>query len=152
MKYTARCFSANDKKCVSEFLALPKKLYGSRELMQDKAEELALLRGEHTLSRYFSVYPVIVYDENGRTAARCAVTVYPDRECAYFGFFECIDDSRAAAVLIRCAERIAVREGKTSLEGPVDCSFWIRYRLKTDHFSEPYTGEPYNLEYYEKLL
>lgn len=152
MRYTAKRFTADDKKALAAFLALPKKLYGKNELMQDKKEERSLIMGSHILSSYFRVFPIIVSDENGRTAARCAVTVYPDRQCAYFGFFECIDDSEAARVLIECAEETARHEGKNSLEGPVDCSFWIRYRLKTDNFGSPYTGEPYNLGYYEKLL
>ena len=152
MKYTAKIFTADDKKAMSEFLALPKRLYKRSELMQDKKEETALLNGTHTLSRYFRVIPILVSDENGTTAARGVVTVYPDRDCAYLGFFECIDDIGAAEALTECAENIARGEGKDSLIGPVDCSFWIRYRLKTDNFGKPYTGEPYNLDYYEKLL
>ncbi len=35
--------------------------------------------------------------------------------------------------------------------GPVDCSFWIKYRLKINKFDlPPYTGEPYNKDYYLK--
>ena len=152
MKYTAKRFTADDKKAVSEFLALPKRLYGRNELMQDRKEEKALIMGTHTLSHYFRVFPIIVTDENGHTAARCAVTIYPDRSCAYFGFFESVDDTEAARILFECAETVAAEQGKDSLTGPVDCSFWIRYRLKTDNFGSPYTGEPYNLDYYEKLL
>ena len=36
--------------------------------------------------------------------------------------------------------------------GPVDASFWIKYRLKINKFERPYTGEPYNLKYYYKLF
>ncbi|WP_295081195.1 hypothetical protein [Ruminococcus sp.] len=152
MKYTAKIIHADNRKELSEFLSLPAKIYKKKELMQDKSEETALLRGRHILSRYFKVFPVIVKDENGQTAGRCAVTIYPDRSCAYFGFFECINDSDAAEKLLDCAESIAVIEGKDSLVGPVDCSFWIRYRLKTDNFGAPYTGEPYNPDYYAGLL
>jgi len=35
----------------------------------------------------------------------------------------------------------------------VDSSFWIKYRLKTDGFDRrPYTGEPYNKPYYERMF
>lgn len=152
MKYTAKTISADNKKELSEFISLPKKLYKKSELMQDRAEETALLKGTHILSRYFRVFPVIAIDENGCTAARCAVTIYHDRPCAYFGFFECINDINAAETLLSCAETIAKKEGRNAITGPVDCSFWIRYRLKTDNFGSPYTDEPYNLDYYEKLL
>ena len=43
--------------------------------------------------------------------------------------------------------------GKNRLTGPVDGSFWIKYRLKTgDNFGSPYTSEPYNKAYYERLI
>ena len=32
--------------------------------------------------------------------------------------------------------------------GPVDASFWLKYRLKINKFERPYTGEPYNKDYY----
>ena len=152
MKYTAKRFTADDRKAVAEFLALPKRLYSGKELMQDRKEEEALIRGTHILSGYFRVFPMIVTDGHGHTAARCVVTIYPDRSCAYFGFFECEDDAGAARVLFECAEAVAAEQGKDSLTGPVDCSFWIRYRLKTNNFGCPYTGEPYNNAYYERLL
>ena len=41
--------------------------------------------------------------------------------------------------------------GLKGIVGPVDCSFWIKYRLKTNQFRSPYTGEPYNKEYYLRL-
>ena len=134
------------------FLSLPAALYPKGELTQNKSAERALLRGTHVLSRYFSVYPIIATDGASRTAARCAVTIYPDREDAYFGFFESIDDQAAARAVLTLAEKVAARHGKRALTGPVDCSFWIKYRLKTDRFGKPYTGEPYNLPYYERLL
>ena len=152
MKYTAKLFSADNKKELSDFLSLPKKLYKKNELMQDRSEEKALLRGSHILSRYFCVFPIIALDENRKIAARCVVTIYPDRSCAYFGFFESINDIEATKTLLKFAESIAKIQGKSSMVGPVDCSFWIRYRLKTDNFGSPYTGEPYNLDYYEKFL
>ena len=34
----------------------------------------------------------------------------------------------------------------------MDASFWIKYRLKINKFERPYTGEPYNKEYYYKLF
>ena len=152
MKYTAYTFTADSSKDLADFLSLPKKLYKKNELPQDRKEEQSLLRGTHTLSRYFRVIPVIVRDGNGKAAARCAVTRYPDRSCAYFGFLECINDRDAAKALFECADKTASAEGKSSLVGPVDCSFWIRYRLKTDNFGSPYTGEPYNPDYYANLL
>ncbi|WP_295092215.1 hypothetical protein [Ruminococcus sp.] len=152
MTYTAKLISADNKKELSDFLSLPKRLYPKNEIMQDRAEEKALLYESHILSRYFRVFPIIALDENKKIAARCVITIYSDRSCAYFGFFESINDIKAAETLMKLAESIANKEGKTSIVGPVDCSFWIRYRLKINNFGSPYTGEPYNLDYYENLL
>ena len=152
MNYRAIRFTADNKAALEQFLLLPKKLYRREELVQDEQTERQLIMGEHILSRYFKVYPKLVLDEQNKAAARCVVTVYPDKECAYFGYFECIDDMAAAEALIERADRLAKKLGKNSLVGPVDCSFWIRYRLKADHFGKPYTCEPYNKEYYLRLL
>lgn len=153
MKFKAVCFDPRDKKSVRRFLRFPAKLYTKKQLTQDPAAEKAILRGQHTLSHYFSVYPFLVYDEKRSVAARCILTVYPDSACAYIGFFECIDNSAAARCIFKAAEVKAKKLGCTSLVGPVDASFWIGYRLKTNCFDKlPYTGEPYNLPYYEKFF
>lgn len=153
MKFKAVCFDPRDKKSVRRFLRFPAKLYTKKQLTQDPAAEKAILRGSHTISHYFSVYPFLVYDEKRSVAARCILTVYPDSACAYIGFFECIDNSAAARCIFKAAEVKAKKLGCTSLVGPVDASFWIGYRLKTNCFDKlPYTGEPYNLPYYEKFF
>ena len=150
MRYRAVCFDTRNEKNVRRFLRFPSSLYSKEQLTQDIAAERALLKGEHILSHYFTVYPFLVSDENGNTAARCMLTVYHGQTCAYIGFFECINDRYAAHCLFRAAEEKARRLGCDRLIGPVDASFWIRYRLKTNCFDQlPYTGEPYNLSYYE---
>ena len=41
--------------------------------------------------------------------------------------------------------------GYKEIIGPVDLGMWHKYRLKIDHFeNRPYTGEPYNKDYYLK--
>ena len=150
MNLTTVIFDADNKKCVKDFLALPKRIYAKNELMQNDADEALLLNGTHILSRYFTVTPILVY--RGETAvSRAAVTVYPNDSTAYLGFFESEDDSEAAKLLFEAAAQIAVKNSLTEITGPVDCSFWIKYRLKTNRFGDPYTGEPYNKSYYLKL-
>lgn len=151
MKYTAVEFDNTDKKSMKRFLKLPKKLYGRYELMQNKETEYELLNGSHILSRYFSVYPFIAVDQSGEAVARCVLTIYPDKDEAYIGYFESINDIQAAECILESAENKARQLGRSKILGPVDCSFWIGYRLKTNHFGSPYTNEPYNKEYYEEL-
>ena len=153
MEYKAVMFDPHDKKSVRSFLRFPSSLYGRDTLMQDLKAEKAVLSGQHTLSHYFTVYPFLAYDANGKVAARCMLTVYPDRPQGYIGFFECIEDADAVRCIFRAAEAQAEACGCKSLAGPVDASFWIRYRLKTNCFDrKPYTGEPYNLPYYEAFF
>lgn len=146
MRYTARFDNIAE-----EFLALPKRLYGKGELTQSESDERALIGGRHVLSSHFAFTPLIVCDEGGSCAGRCAVTVYPDDSTAYIGFFECVNDPDAAEAIFSAAEDLARRSGAQRLIGPVDASFWIKYRMKADSFGKPYTGEPYNLPYYREL-
>lgn len=150
MSLTAVVFDSGDKKRTRDFLALPRRIYLSGELTQSPADELALLNGTHILSRYFTVTPILIYREN-RAVSRAVVTLYPNDSAAYIGFFESESNSDAAALLFKTAAEIAEKNGCVKLTGPVDCSFWIKYRLKTNRFGSPYTGEPYNMEYYADL-
>lgn len=153
MGYKAVMFDKQDRKRVRDFLHFPASLYPKNTRMQDAETEAAILRGEHPLSHYFTVYPFLVYDADNNTAARCMLTVYPDQPNAYIGFFECIRDADAAKCAFSAAEKQAKALGCTAVTGPVDASFWIRYRLKTNCFDRPpYTGEPYNLPYYEAFF
>ena len=52
------------------------------------------------------------------------------------------DDSAAAKLLFDTAAHVAEENSAEEMIGPVDCSFWLRYRLKTNRFGSPYTGEP----------
>ncbi len=97
---------------------------------------------------YFTVTPILVY-RGEKAVSRAVVTLYPD--AAYIGYFESEDDSAAAKLLFETAAEIARSNSMTEITGPVDCSFWIKYRLKTDRFGSPYTGEPYNKSYYARL-
>lgn len=150
MSLTAVVFDSGDKKRVHDFLALPKRLYLKNEITQSPAEELDIINGTHILSRYFTVTPILIY-RGSRAVSRAAVTLYPNDDTAYIGFFESENDSEASSLLFKTAGEIAAKNNSVKLTGPVDCSFWIKYRLKTNLFGAPYTGEPYNKEYYAEL-
>jgi hypothetical protein len=71
---------------------------------------------------------------------------------AYLGFFECPDDQAVADELFGWARETAGRAGCREILGPVDASFWNRYRMKTDAFDQSaYFGEPRNPDYYPRL-
>ncbi len=153
-KITIAVFKAGkgEKKAIRDFLKIPSYIYGKDENTADTEAEKQLLTGNHILSHYFDFYGIVLYKDNKPTA-RCSVTMYHGENDAYFGHFECPDNSKVAELLLSTAERLCKKYGKNRLTGPVDGSFWIKYRLKTgDNFGSPYTSEPYNKAYYERLI
>lgn len=150
MKQNIVIFTPDDTQQVNDFLSLPRRLYAKNELMQNESEERAILTGTHVLSHSFTITPLLVY-EGKKAVSRAIITIYPDEDTAYLGFFESENNPAAAKQLFDTAVQIAREQNRKRITGPVDASFWIRYRLKTNHFGNPYTGEPYNKDYYEQL-
>ncbi len=147
------CVSVNkDQKRIKEFLALSKRLYDAGTYMESESSVRELLLGIHVLSKYFSFDPFLVYDGE-KVVGRFAITIYPGEDVAYLGFFECVNRKEVAAFLFAEAEKVCRSKGSQRMEGPVDASFWMTYRLKINNFDKPpYTGEPYNKEYYYQFF
>lgn len=142
----------NEEKHIRQFLDFPATLYSPRELMQSRETEEQLLRGRHFLNRYAALTAFLAV-EGETVLARCILTEYPQEKELYFGFFECVEDGRAADLLLSAVEECAASKGYLKLVGPVDVSIWVRYRFKTNLFDlRPYTGEPYNKAYYPELF
>ncbi|MBR1931773.1 MAG: hypothetical protein IJ833_09960 [Lachnospiraceae bacterium] len=138
----------DEKQYIRDFLQMPKKLYTDRENMEDSKSIRKLLLGTHPLSKYFVLDKFLIYEEE-QVMGRFAITTYPDDDTAYLGFFECVNSRELAAFLFKEAESFCRRRGYKRILGPVDASFWLKYRLKINRFdTPPYTGEPYNKEYY----
>lgn len=144
-------FNNNDK-YKKDFLDFPSKIYGKRTNTQNRKEEELLINRQHILSHEFKFIPFIAYKDD-EVAARAALTIYPKDNTAYIGYFESIDNNRVSRQLFSEVSEYAKQHGITKLIGPVNASFWIRYRLKIDHFDKsPYIGEPYNKQYYRRLF
>ncbi|MBR3025758.1 MAG: hypothetical protein IKN85_08905 [Oscillospiraceae bacterium] len=134
-----------------DFLALPVKIYEKKDLMQKRSDEEQLLKGTHILSRYFSFTAFVCYRDE-KPVSRCAVTIYKDSKEAYIGFFDSENDSEAVKILMEEAESFIRSNGISSVTGPVDASFWIGYRMKSDSFNDHrYFSEPYGVSYYPEL-
>ncbi len=142
------CLVGLTKEVKNKFLSLPRKIYDKKFLTQDIKAEKSILNGTHILSKDFDIYPFIVTDESGDIISRCLLTYYPDDDKGYVGFYESFDIPEASDLLLKSIEEKAKEDGKTTLIGPMDASFWIKYRFKISHFEKLYTGEPYNKEYY----
>lgn len=147
------CIEFNkEKKYIKDFIRLGNRLYKANENMQNDGELKALLTSQHVLSKYFTLRKFCVYDGK-KVVGRFALTFYDGDDTAYLGFFECEDNDDTARLIFDKAQECAKSEGCKRLAGPVDASFWIKYRLKINLFDRlPYTGEPYNKDYYRRMF
>lgn len=137
-----------EKRYIKDFLHLPKQIYKSDFNTENPKEVKSLLLGKHPLSKYFTLHKFLIY-KNRKAAGRFVITVYENDSTAYLGFFECIKEEAVATFLFEQAQAYAKQIGCKSIVGPVDASFWIKYRLKINLFDKkPYTGEPANADYY----
>lgn len=143
-----------EKKYVEDFLKLPKMLYTKLNNTENYKDIKNILLGKHMLLKYIDkLYKFVIYDDNGKIAGRFAITTVKDDENAYLGFFECINDDKVAKFLFDNATGFVKKLGYDKIIGPVDLNMWQKYRLKINRFDlRPYTGEPYNLEYYYKMF
>ena len=135
--------ATTDDRTRRDFVRLPtQRPYGTYD--NDAAAEAAWLTGTHLLGAGLEVTGVVAY-QRGRPVGRIAVTTAADDPTtAWVGFLEASDGPTSDA-LFDWAHSTAASLGRTRLVGPVDASFWHRYRLKVSGFDErPYLGEPLN--------
>lgn len=143
-----------EEKYIRDFLKLPKMLYTKENQTEVSNEVREILLDKHMLIKYIKeLYKFVIYDDNNKIAARFAITTVKNDRVAYMGFFECVRNKRIARFLFKYATRFVKEKGYDAIVGPVDLNMWFKYRLKTDRFDiPPYTGEPYNREYYYKMF
>lgn len=136
---------------IKEFLKISKKLYLRNERTDDKDTIIKLIKNKHPLSKYFEFKAFIVY-QKGVVVSRFGLTRYPEDENLYFGFFECVKSKDISKKVFMFIENYARKINAKKIIGPVDASFWIKYRMKINLFENKYyTGEPYNKDYYYKM-
>lgn len=141
-----------EKDYIRKFTDLTKKIYNKNENTENSKEIIKILTNKHPLSKYFKLDKFLILKKD-EVVGRFVITTYPNDSKAYMGFFECINDDEVAKYLFDVAYNFAKENNYESLVGPVDASFWIKYRLKINMFDKiPYTGEPYNKDYYLELF
>ncbi len=161
------CLYGTEQEIKTRFLHLPKELFGKTLHIQeasgngksiripsfcDPKLERSILEGTHVLSNEFTVMPFVVIDvDTETTVSRALVTLYADDDLSYVGFFESINKEEPVKLLMEKIAAFSKEKGKKALAGPLDASFWIKYRFKLNHFEKTYTGEPLNPPYYPEL-
>lgn len=142
-----------EKQYIKDFIKLTRKLYSKKNNMEDKKNIESFLLENHVLNKYFKLNKFLVYDNFDKVSGRFIITEYlDDKNICYIGFFECVNDRKISKFLFQKAYAFAKEKGYKKIVGPVDASFWNKYRLKINKFEKPYTGEPYNKDYYYKLF
>ena len=138
-----------------QFLNLPAMLYKKSCLMQDRKMEEAVLSGKHILVqgnlRFLPFLCVSLKEGKESVVGRIALTLYEDEAYGFVGFYESIEEAEVALLLLETCEIEAKKAGKKGLKGPIDLSFFGRYRFALEE-KVPYTGEPANKAYYPYLF
>lgn len=146
LKYLQKCYEVKTKQDIKDFISFGK----SVNKRIDKKLEKRLLSGTHELSNNFNIIAFMI-KKNDKTVSRAVLTTYNNDKTGYVGLFESKNDKDAVGLLIHAIKHKAIALHKEKLVGPVDCSFWIKYRMKVSNFEYTYTGEPNNKEYYPDL-
>lgn len=138
-------------RAVRDFVGLPSRRgYGHYD--NDAASETAWLNGTHVLGGGLTVRAAVAYDGQQPIGRIAVTTADDDPGTAWVGFLECPDDDRVTDRLFGWAHDLALARGRTRLVGPVDASFWHRYRLKVSGFGErAYLTEPLNPPHHIRL-
>ena len=133
-----------------DFIKLPQRLYG-KDYHQDEATVWQFLKGTHPLSNDAQIKHYLLTNA-GEILGRMTLTAYSESQTLFLGFFECVDDLKAAKMLFKRAKEEAASMGYFSVTGPVDVSFWVGYRMKVNGFDRVFMGEPQNKPYYVHLF
>ena len=102
----------------------------------------------------------VLFNENNRPIGRVAAFINPktvnsgEHAVGGMGFFECIDNDAAAALLMNTSKEWLIQRGMKGMDGPVNFGerdqFW---GLLTDNFTgKPSYGMNYNPAYYQRFF
>jgi hypothetical protein len=99
----------------------------------------------------------LLEDDNGQTIGRIAAFVNPKMKekqpTGGLGFFECIDDQKAAFLLFDTGKAWLESEGMEAMDGPINFGERDKWwGLLVDGFTEPNYNMPWNFGYYQKFF
>jgi hypothetical protein len=116
-------------------------------------------RRENPFFRQGDAVPMLAIRDDGSVVGRVLAHVYhPHNErhgerTAFFGFFECLDDTEAATALVRAAAGAAARWGCDRLRGPFNLTAMQEMGILVDGFEyPPAVDQTYTPPYYPRLL
>jgi hypothetical protein len=155
---------AVSKKELNDFILFPYKLY--KKILKNpswpaplRIDEKALFnRKKHPFYKHAELQEFLAY-KNDQVVGRIAGIIdshhhkYREEFVAYFGFFECINDKKAAFSLYDAVVSWATEKGMKKIIGPINLSTnHILGTLLNDFGGVPMIQVPFNPEYYPKLF
>ncbi len=152
----------NNKKTIREFLNFPKWLYRNDPYWVcplDNAVEAVFNPSVNAFYKHGDAVRWIFKDDNSKVIGRAAAFI--NRKKAYnflqptggMGFFECIDDEKAAFHIFDTCRAWLRDHGMEAMDGPINFgendNFW---GLLVEGFMHPSFGMNYNFPYYKKFF
>lgn len=155
------------KREIKQWLAFPSKLYKNDEHYVrplDCEVEKVFDKEQNKLFRHGDATRFYLTDENNKIVGRIAVfydemtsIVYENEENGQktggCGFFDCINDQKAADMLFDAAKNWLQERGFEAMDGPINFGdrdyFW---GCLVDGFTDPIYNMPYNYPYYSQLF
>ena len=152
-----------DKNTANKFIKLPVWLYKKEEHWirpLDKDIEDAVFNPK--VNKYFrhgKAIRWILQNEEGKTIGRVAAFINNKTvdktgiKAGGMGFFECIDDKKAAFILFEQCKNWLQAEGVEAMDGPINFGERDKWwGLLVDGFYEPNYCMPYNFRYYQAFF
>ena len=101
----------------------------------------------------------VLFDDHGNPAGRIGAFFNRDKASKHeqptggIGFFECINDQKAANLLFDTAREWLKEHGMEAMDGPITfCENITNWGLLVEGFTLPAYGMPYNFPYYQELF
>ena len=156
-------FPVNNEADAGQFLKVPLIIYKNdatwiRPLDKDIKEVFD--KKKNKAFRFGKIQRWILKDDEGNLTGRVAAFVYSkyknkddDMKVGCIGFFECINDTPSAELLLDNAKHWLMNEGMEAMDGPVNFGERDRWwGMLTMGFTEPLYCMNYNPPYYQKLF
>ncbi|MCK5208335.1 MAG: hypothetical protein KAQ79_09950 [Cyclobacteriaceae bacterium] len=158
-----KLIEVKDKQSEKDFLMFPVQLYKNEKHWirpLDKDINNVFDKDKNKYYRKGELIRWILKDDSGKIIGRVAAFINKktvnkdnDQPTGGMGFFECINDKRAAFILFDACRDWLKDNGTEAMDGPINFgendNFW---GLLVEGFTHPSYGMNYNFPYYEELF
>lgn len=157
-----RLLKVTDKRTAKQFLNIPRIIYKDDKTWVcplDNDINSIFDPSKNTYFKHGKVERWILKDEHDKLAGRIAAFVDHnlcntyDQPTGGIGFFECINNQKAAFLLFDTAKEWLSDQGMEAMDGPINFGETDKYwGLLVNGFTHPSFEVPYNQPYYQQLF